>query len=409
MPRREPDGSVLWHGFVQDVTDREQAEKVAQAASATLQAALASMNDAVFISDLEGRFLDFNDAFASFHRFRSKEECARTLAEYPAFLEVFLPDGTLAPLEQWAVSRALRGETASSVEYTLHRKDTGETWVGSYSFAPIRDEHAAIIGSVVTGRDITEHKRIEGEVRRLNEELEQRVQDRTGQLEAANKELEAFAYSVSHDLRAPLRGIDGWSLALVEDYGERLEGEARQYLHRIRADAQRMGRLIDAMLQLARVARTPITPRPVDLSALAETIVGRLRAAYPDRLVETVIEPGVIGHGDATLLEVAMSNLLDNAWKFCASRRPAHVAFGATRLDGEQVFFVRDDGVAFDMAYAEKLFGVFQRLHRTSEFPGTGVGLAIVQRIVHRHGGRVWAEAEVDHGATFSFTLEEGA
>jgi len=213
---------------------------------------------------------------------------------------------------------------------------------------------------------------------------------------------------VSHDLRAPLRGIDGWSLALLEDYGGSLDDRARQYLDRVRADAQRMGHLIDDMLQLARVARTPLTPRPVNLSALAETIVGRLRATYPDRLVETVIDPGVIGHGDATLLEVVMSNLLDNAWKFCASRRPAHIAFGATRLDGERVFFVRDDGVGFDMAYAEKLFGVFQRLHRTSEFPGTGVGLAIVQRIVHRHGGRVWAEAEVDHGATLSFTLGEG-
>ncbi len=214
---------------------------------------------------------------------------------------------------------------------------------------------------------------------------------------------------MSHDLRAPLRGIDGWSLALLEDYGDRFDDQARQYLHRVRADAQRMGRLIDDMLQLAQVTRTPITPRPVDLSALAETIVGRLRATDPERLVETTIQPGVMGHGDAGLLEVLMTNLLDNAWKFSAPRRPAHIEFGETHGDGERVFFVRDDGVGFDMAYAGKLFGVFQRMHKASEFPGTGVGLAIVQRIVHRHGGRVWAEAEVDRGATFSFTLEEGA
>ncbi len=168
-----------------------------------------------------------------------------------------------------------------------------------------------------------------------------------------------------------------------------------------------MGHLIDDMLQLSRVTRAPLAPEVVDLSALADTIVGRLRAASPERQVETVIQPGLTAHGDAGLLEIVLTNLLDNAWKFSAPRRPAHIAFGAARLDGERVFFVRDDGVGFDMAYAGKLFGVFQRLHKASEFPGTGVGLATVQRIVRRHGGRVWADAEPDRGATFSFTLSE--
>jgi light-regulated signal transduction histidine kinase (bacteriophytochrome) len=363
------------------------------------------MTDAVFISDAEGRFTHLYDAFATFHRFSSKEECAETLAEYPAILEVFLTDGTPAPLETWAVPRALRGETATNAEYTLRRKDTGESWVGSYSFGPIRDHDGLIVGAVVVGRDITDRKRADEEIRRLNTELEQRVRHRTAQLEASNKELEAFAYSVSHDLRAPLRGIDGWSLALVEDYGSQLEPRALKYLERVRSETQRMGLLIDDLLQLFRITRTQMHLDTVDLSQAAESIAARLQEAHPERLLEFTIRPRITAFGDARLLEVALTNLLQNAVKFTGPRANACIQFDAVERQGQTVFTVHDNGVGFDMAYANRMFGAFQRLHSDSEFPGTGIGLATVQRVIHRHGGRVWAEAEPGRGATFYFTL----
>jgi PAS domain S-box-containing protein len=524
--------------ITRDITERKKMEAETQANRNKLETALASMNDAVFISDNEGRFIEFNDAFATFHRFKTKAECAQTLAEYPAFLEVSFPDGQLAPLEQWAVPRALRGEVGTSVEYGLRRKDTGEAWIGSYSFAPIRDAEGAIIGSVVVGRDIsdrkhaeerlreseeryrtvadytydweywrapdgkvlyispsceritgysiqdfmenpdlldsivhfedhliyeehhsaiehevndpsvhetdfrirrrdgemrwightcqlirrsdgtklgrratnrdiTERKIAEEEVYRLNQTLEMRVKERTIQLEAANKELEAFAYSVSHDLRAPLRGIDGWSLALLEDYHDQLDEQGQKYLDRVRTEANRMGQLIDDLLLLSRVTRAEMQTKPVDLSGLAQTIVARLQAAQPERQVAVTIQPGLTTQGDAALLGVVLTNLLDNAWKFTGKRPAARIEFGQTLVDGQPTYFVCDNGAGFDMAYAQKLFGAFQRLHKNTDFPGTGVGLATVQRIVRRHGGQVWAEAQVDQGATFFFTLQE--
>ncbi len=270
-----------------------------------------------------------------------------------------------------------------------------------------RDERGQPIGILEINRDITERKRVEKEIQRLNQELEQRVRQRTAQLEAANTELEAFAYSVSHDLRAPLRGIDGWSLALLEDYRDQLDPQARQYLDTVRAEAQRMGRLIDDLLQLSRVTRSDMQSERVDLSALAQTVTTRLRAEQPGRQVELIIQPGLAAHGDPRLLEIVLTNLFSNAWKFTGQRPTAHIEFGRTEVKGRQAFFMCDNGVGFDMAFAQKLFGAFQRMHKLSEYPGTGIGLATVQRIVHRHGGRVWAEAQVGQGATFYFTLEE--
>jgi len=394
--------------FFRDVTQRKRTEEALRESRSKLEAALASMTEAVFISDAEGRFIHINDAFATFHRFSTKEECAKTLAEYPAILDVFLPDGTPAPLEMWAVPRALRGEVATSAEYTLRRKDTGETWIGSYSFGPIRDPDGRIAGSVVVARDITDRKRTEEEIRRLNTELEQRVRDRTSQLEASNKELEAFAYSVSHDLRAPLRGIDGWTLALIEDYCsqcEKYKGKGREYLDRVRSETQRMGHLIDDMLQLSRITRAEMHRHAVDLSRAAESIAARLREANPQRDLEFAIRPALTAFGDARLLEVALTNLLENAVKFTGPCAHARIEFGTANYEGQTAFVVRDNGVGFDMAYAGTLFGAFQRLHSDSEFPGTGIGLATVQRVIHRHGGRIWAEAEPDLGASFYFTI----
>jgi signal transduction histidine kinase len=244
----------------------------------------------------------------------------------------------------------------------------------------------------------------------LQEQLRKREQEltlSTAELQSANNELEAFVYSVSHDLRAPLRGIDGWSLALLEDYQDKLDQQGCQYLNRVRSEAQRMDDLIDALLQLSRVSRAPMQLKPVDLTAIAQTIATRLQDAQPDRRAEFIIQPDLKAQCDADLLDIALYNLLENAWKFTGVCSSARIQFGKTNDKGNQVFFVRDNGVGFDMAYADKLFGAFQRLHKPSEFPGTGIGLATVQRVVRRHGGRLWADATIDKGATFYFTLKE--
>ncbi|MGH7823284.1 MAG: sensor histidine kinase, partial [Candidatus Binatia bacterium] len=225
------------------------------------------------------------------------------------------------------------------------------------------------------------------------------------QLEAANKELEAFSYSVSHDLRAPLRSIDGFSQALLEDYGDRFDSQAKSYLERVRAATRRMAQLIDDLLNLSRVARSEIRREPVDLSAMVQTVLVELQRREPDRQVECLVPPGMVAEGDARLLRLVLENLLANAWKFTSKKPHARIELGMTKQNGRPAYFVRDNGAGFDMAYASKLFGAFQRLHGAGDFPGTGVGLATVQRIVHRHGGRVWAEAAEGEGATFWFVL----
>ncbi len=224
-------------------------------------------------------------------------------------------------------------------------------------------------------------------------------------LAAVNRELEAFSYSVSHDLRAPLRGIDGFSQALLEDYADKVDAEGQNYLHRLRAASQRMGQLIDDLLNLSRVTRTEMNREEVDLGAIARTLATELSQTDPKRNVEFVIEDRAVVSADLRLLRVVMGNLFDNAWKYTAKHPRARVEFGVTQHDGQSAFFVRDDGAGFDMAYADNLFGAFQRLHGSSEFEGTGIGLATVQRIIHRHGGRIWAEGAVEQGATFYFTL----
>ena len=251
-------------------------------------------------------------------------------------------------------------------------------------------------------------RQTEEDIRKLNVELEQRVADRTMQLEAANRELESFAYSVSHDLRAPLRSIDGFSQVLVEDFGDRLGDEGRGTLQRIRAATQRMGQLIDDLLKLSKVTRAEILRERVDLSSLARRAAAAAQQREPERPVNVAVAEGVFGEGDARLLDVVFENLIGNAFKFTTKQPKPRIDFGVNRDGGRLVYFVRDNGAGFDMAYAGKLFGAFQRLHSAAEFLGTGIGLATVQRIIHRHGGSVWAEGIVGGGATFSFTLGKG-
>ncbi|RUT04348.1 hypothetical protein DSM106972_045760 [Dulcicalothrix desertica PCC 7102] len=253
--------------------------------------------------------------------------------------------------------------------------------------------------------EIIERQQAEKRVQGLNQELQQAITD----LKVVNKELEAFSYSVSHDLRAPLRSIDGFSLALLEDCLNELDGTGQDYLRRIRSATQRMGQLIDDLLTLSRVTRSDINLKPVDLSMLASRICTNLQH-QSERQVEFVIQNNLGATGDTNLLQVLLENLLNNSWKFTSKHPQAKIEFGATQKeDGTKVYFVRDDGVGFDMTYSDKLFGPFQRLHGMQEFPGNGIGLATVQRIVHRHSGRVWAEGNVEQGATFYFTLTEEA
>jgi light-regulated signal transduction histidine kinase (bacteriophytochrome) len=290
------------------------------------------------------------------------------------------------------------------------RHVSGRTTPVLYNATVYRNEAGEEQGVFAAARDVTERNRAEEEVRRLNAELERRVVERTAQLEASNRELEAFAYSVSHDLRSPLRSIDGFSQALLDDYADRLDDQGRTHLDRVRAATQRMGQLIDDLLKLSRVTRVEMRHEAVNLSDLGASVAADLRKRQPERDAEVVIQPGLTARGDARLLRVALENLLDNAWKFTGKRPQARIEFGALTRNNELTYFVRDNGAGFDMAFADKLFGAFQRLHAAAEFQGTGIGLATVQRIIHRHGGKVWAEGAVGNGATFYFTLPtEGA
>ena len=244
------------------------------------------------------------------------------------------------------------------------------------------------------------------ELELLNAELDQRVQERTVELAATNAELEAFNYSVSHDLRAPLRSIDGFSAALVEDYGEVIDAEGKNYLKRIRINTQTMADLIDGLLSLSRLTRADMRRETVNLSEIAADVLLQMRERDPQRKVIADIAPNLITEGDGRLLRNVLENLIGNSWKFTAKTEDAHIEFGSMSQEGQTVYFVRDNGAGFDMTYSNKLFGAFQRLHGASEYEGTGIGLATVQRIIRRHGGRIWAEGQVGEGATFFFTVD---
>ncbi|HLP40229.1 MAG TPA: YfiR/HmsC family protein [Fibrobacteria bacterium] len=297
------------------------------------------------------------------------------------------------------------GEGAESIEYYENVVSThghGERLIAWHN-SLLRNDDGKIIGTLSSGEDITEKKSAEKQIKILNQEL----LERAAALEAANKELEAFSYSVSHDLRAPLRSIDGFSLAIIEDYENALDERGKDYLRRVRSAAQRMAHLIDDMLNLSRVSRSEMVLQEINLSVMVMEIAERLRGLQPERQVEVVIEPDMKANGDERLIRIALENILENAWKYTSKHPTARIEFGSRSSGRNQIYYVKDDGAGFDMKYAQKLFGAFQRMHTTEEFPGTGVGLATVQRIIRRHGGKIWAESEVEKGTTFYFSISE--
>ena len=312
------------------------------------------------------------------------------------------PDERGPVLDLWRHAVATREPFAA--EYRLRRRDGVYRWFAARG-VPVRRADGSVKEWVGACTDIDDQKIAAEEIQRLNEELEQRVRQRTAQLEDKNRELEAFSHSVSHDLRAPLRAIDGFSQALVEDFGGQIDEEARRYLSRIRSATQRMGQLIDDLLTLSRISRVELSWSKVDISAMVRQIIGELKQREAGRTVEVSIWDGIMVQGDPRLLRIALENLLGNAWKFTEKTTEPRIEFGALEDRAQSTYFVRDNGAGFDMAHADNLFGAFQRLHAVTDFPGTGIGLATVQRIVHRHSGRIWANAQRGRGATFFFTL----
>jgi PAS domain S-box-containing protein len=374
--------------------------RLAEAAAGRWQRAFEQAELAIALSDsAAGTLQVVNVSFA-----RQRGYAACELADRP-IVELF-PASQRSTV--WHSVKMADREGHATFESEHERKD-GSRFPIRVDLTVVRNEAGNPVSRVAFVHDLTAQKKAEQEIRQLNSELEERVRERTAQLEAANRELEAFSYSVSHDLRAPLRGIDGWSQALAEDYSGQLDERALQYLGRVRSEAQRMRLLIDDLLQLSRVSRSALDSVPVDLTAMADEIAANLQETHVGRRIRFDIQPELSTRGDPGFLKIALTNLLGNAVKFSGTREEARIEFRLSQNGGIPAFCVRDNGVGFDMAYADSLFGAFQRLHQSSDFPGTGIGLAIVQRVIHRHGGRVWAHARTEEGASFYFTIGAGA
>ena len=348
--------------------------------------------DPMCIADPFGCFKEVNAAFVDLLGYSSVELISRP------FLDFIMPEDRQRTVDEMELQ--VKSRPSMNFENRYMRKDGTPVFL---SWTAFFDKKEGI--TYATARDITERKLAENEIRALNSELEQRVQERTAQLEVANKELEAFAFSVSHDLRAPLRAIDGFSRALLEDYQDKLDDDGKHFLNMLGQNAVRMAKLIDDILSFSRMGRRDIQGVELDIGKLANEVIDDIRLSAPDRKIQFIVAELPKTQADRDMIRQVLVNLLSNAVKFTRPRAEAVIEVGGTVEANENVYCVKDNGVGFDMNYADKLFGVFQRLHVQNEFEGTGVGLAIVKRIVERHGGRVWAQSTVDEGAAFYFTL----
>jgi PAS domain S-box-containing protein len=364
-----------------DITERNNLELD----NSRFAAIVESADDAIIGKDLDGNIESWNSGAEVVYGYKAKEIIGKSIS-------LIMPPGHPDEYKELLTKRS-SGDLIKNYETQRMRKD-GKIIDVSLTISPIKNISGEITGASIIARDITEKKK-----------QEKRMEQAIAATEASNKELAAFSYSVSHDLRAPLRSIDGFSLALLEEYQEKLDETGKTYLERVRAATQKMGLLIDDMLKLSRITQSELKREAVDLSKMVLAIAEGHQKINPDRSFDVTVQEGIMVQGDPYLMKIAMENLIGNAWKFTGKEAHPRIEFGTTVRDGEAACFIRDNGVGFDMAYVSKLFGAFQRLHTTDEFPGTGIGLATVQRIIHRYGGRVWAEGEIGKGATFYFTL----
>ncbi|MCC7485951.1 MAG: response regulator [Burkholderiales bacterium] len=366
-----------------------------------LRSVIDNLPELVFVKDLDHRLVLANAAWI---RVRARGDASLVGRPVTGIDPPELPARILAEDREVFESGRASGEREIEIE-----DGPGDRRCFLVRKSPLRNAAGGIIGLVGICRDITEHKQHVEDLARFTAGLEARVRERTAQLERANRELEAFTFSVSHDLRAPLRAIDGFTERVLAEGAGALGAKAEGYIQRVRHASQRMTRLIDNLLELSHTGRRELRRRKVDLSALANEIGAELREFEPERTVALKVQQGITAVADGELLRIVLDNLLRNAWKFTSARARGEVEFGCERREGGAVYFVRDNGAGFDMRRAGRLFTPFQRLHRSVEFPGTGIGLAVAQRVVRRHQGAIWAQSEVDRGATFFFTLDAGA
>jgi len=381
-PLETEDGALV-SSTIRDVTDRKKADEL----RFRLAAIVDSSDDAIIGKALDGTITSWNNGAERIFGYAEGEAIGRSVS-------MLLPHGARDD-EHEVLARLLRRERIEPFETVRRRKD-GRLIDVSETISSVRDSRGNVIGASRMTRDISDHKRAQEALARAKEAAE-----------VASREFEAFSYSVAHDLRAPLRGIDGFSQALLDDYADKLDPAGQRALTKVRESAQHMAQLIESLLSLARISQSEIRHDRVDLSAIAHETSRQLRTLHPDRNVDVAITEGLTCQGDSRLLGIAFANLLGNSWKFTAKRPDPRIEFGVARSSEVNAFYIKDNGAGFDMAFAEKLFGVFQRLHSGHEFEGTGIGLATVQRIIRRHGGRIWADAAVEHGATFYFTVGE--
>jgi PAS domain S-box-containing protein len=377
-----------------DMTRSAQSNPSSSRSESTFQAMLDAAPDAMVGVGRDGRIVMVNTQTEALFGYPRSDLIG-------AALETLVPDRTKAihPRHRESYFREPRTRPIGVGLELAARRSDGTEFPVDISLSSMDTDDGMIALAAI--RDITDRKRTDEELRRARQDANRAA----AELLDTNTELEAFNYAVAHDLRAPLRAVDGFSQALVDDYGGALGSEARDYLDRIRRNVQRMGEMIDSLLELSRLVRVPLDPVEVDLSAIVEEEGRAMQQTDPEREVEIVVAPGIVAHADPRLVRVLIDNLLGNAWKFTSPRDRARTEFGVEQNDGERTFFVRDDGVGFDERFADKLFAPFQRLHRSEEFPGSGIGLATVERIVRRHGGTIRAEGKIEEGATFRFTL----